>query len=50
MTPVYERQALRSGDAIQGPAIITEYSSATLLPPEDRLRVDALDNLIIEVH
>jgi N-methylhydantoinase A len=49
-TPVYDRNSLRPGDAIQGPAIITEYSSATILPPEDRLSVDALDNLIIEVH
>jgi len=49
-TPVYDRAALQPGDTIQGPAIITEYSSATILPPQDTLRVDALDNLIIEVH
>jgi N-methylhydantoinase A len=49
-TPVYDRQALRPGDAMMGPAIVTEYSSATILPPEDRLTVDALDNLIVEVH
>jgi N-methylhydantoinase A len=49
-TRIYDRQALRPGDSIHGPAIITEYSSATILPPEDRLCVDALDNLIIEVH
>jgi len=49
-TPVYDRQALVPGDCFSGPAIITEYSSATILPPGDRLRVDALDNLIIEVH
>jgi N-methylhydantoinase A len=49
-TPVYNRAALIPGDAFSGPAIITEYSSATILPPGDRLRVDELDNLIIEVH
>jgi N-methylhydantoinase A len=49
-TPVYDRQLLVPGDSFSGPAIITEYSSATILPPGDRLRVDALDNLIIEVH
>jgi N-methylhydantoinase A len=38
------------GDSFCGPAIITEYSSATILPPGDRLHVDALDNLMIEVH
>ena len=49
-TPVYDRQTLRSGDSFTGPAIITEYSSATLLHPGDTLRVDALENLIIQVH
>ncbi len=49
-TPVYNRAALVPGDSFSGPAIITEYSSATILPPGDRLRVDALDNLMIEVH
>jgi len=49
-TRIYDRAALRPGDSILGPAIITEYTSATVLPPEDRLRVDALDNLVIEVH
>jgi N-methylhydantoinase A len=49
-TPVYNRAALIPGDTFSGPAIITEYSSATILPPGDSLRVDELDNLIIEVH
>jgi N-methylhydantoinase A len=49
-TPVYNRAALIPGDSFSGPAIITEYSSVTILPPGDSLRVDALDNLIIEVH
>jgi N-methylhydantoinase A len=49
-TAVYARDSLQPGDVIGGPAIITEYSSSTILPPEDRLRVDALGNLIIEVH
>jgi N-methylhydantoinase A len=49
-TPVYARQSLVPGDRFCGPAIITEYSSATILPPGDSLHVDALDNLIIEVN
>ncbi len=49
-TPIYDRQSLTPGDAFRGPAIITEYSSATVLPPGDSLRVDALENLIIEVQ
>jgi N-methylhydantoinase A len=49
-TPVYARDALQPGDTLMGPAIITEYSSATILPPGDRLGVDVLNNLVIEVH
>jgi N-methylhydantoinase A len=48
-TRIYNREALVSGDSFHGPAIITEYSSAAVLPPGDRLHVDALDNLVIEV-
>jgi N-methylhydantoinase A len=49
-TRIYNRQALHPGDAFTGPAIITEYSSATVVSPGDRLRVDALENLVIEVR
>ena len=49
-TPVYDRQTLRAGDSFTGPAIITEYSSATLLHPGDALHVDTFENLIIEVN
>ena len=49
-TRLYERDLLHAGDTFAGPAIVSEYSSATLLPPGDVLRVDTLGNLIIEVH
>jgi N-methylhydantoinase A len=49
-TRVYDRELLRPGDTFAGPAIVSEYSSATILPPGDVLRVDGLGNLIIEVH
>jgi len=49
-TQVYNRDLLAPGDRISGPAIVTEYSSATILPPGDRLRVDELRNLVIEVQ
>ncbi len=48
-TRLYERSRLRAGDVLAGPAIVSEYSSATILPPGDVLRVDALGNLVIEV-
>jgi N-methylhydantoinase A len=49
-TRVYERERLRAGDSFAGPAIVTEYSSATVVPPGDVLRVDELRNLVIEVR
>jgi N-methylhydantoinase A len=47
---IYNRDLLRPGDTFAGPAIVSEYSSATILPPGDVLRVDGLGNLVIEVH
>jgi N-methylhydantoinase A len=49
-TRVYDRDLLRPGDTFAGPAIVSEYSSATILPFGDVLRVDGLGNLVIEVH
>jgi len=49
-TSIYERGLLRPGDTFAGPAIVSEYSSATILPPGNVLRVDGLHNLVIEVH
>jgi len=49
-TRIYDRELLRPGDTFAGPAIISEYSSATVLPPADVLSVDGLGNLVIEVH
>ena len=46
-TRLYRRDALVSGDAIHGPAMITEYTSATLLPPDARANVDEFGNLVI---
>jgi N-methylhydantoinase A len=49
-TRLYDRDRLRAGDTFAGPAIVSEYSSATILPPGDVLRVDELRNLVIEVR
>ncbi|MEK6410950.1 MAG: hydantoinase/oxoprolinase family protein [Acidobacteriota bacterium] len=47
--PVYARENLSAGDRFAGPAIITEYSSTTLIPPRFSVQVDPWVNLIIEV-
>jgi N-methylhydantoinase A len=46
---VYRRDDLVPGDVIDGPAMITEYTSATLLPPGCRVSVDAFGNLVIAI-
>jgi N-methylhydantoinase A len=46
---VYDRDELRSGTELDGPAIITEYSSTTLIPRRSKVEVDPWLNLVIEV-
>ena len=46
---LYRRDGLKPGDELHGPAMITEYTAATVLPPSDSLRVDAFGNLVIAV-
>ena len=48
-TPVYRRADLGAGAAIEGPAVIEEEASTTLLLPGDSLGVDAYGNLRIRV-
>jgi N-methylhydantoinase A len=47
-TPVYDRARLRPGDRFRGPAVVTEYSATTALPPGWRARVDAHENILLE--
>ena len=46
-TRFYRRDGLRAGDMVRGPAMVTEYTAATVLPPGAELRVDGLGNLVI---
>ncbi len=46
-TPIYTRPALASGDAIQGPAIIEQLDTTTVIEPGDNAIVDPLGNLVI---
>jgi N-methylhydantoinase A len=48
-TRFYRREKLVPGDTIEGPAMITEYTSATLVPPGATARVDAFANIVIDV-
>jgi N-methylhydantoinase A len=46
--PVYNREELRPGAAIKGPAIIVEYGSTTLAPPGWKVKVDGWKNLVLD--
>jgi N-methylhydantoinase A len=48
-TPVYDRSTLKPGDKIEGPAVIEQLDSTTLLFPGDRAFVDPYLNLSVEI-
>ena len=48
-TPVFRRNELCSKNEIQGPALIEEHASTTVVQPGDRLVVDDLGNLQIAI-
>lgn len=45
--PVYDREKLKPGDKIDGPALISEYASTTVIFPGDHLAVADTGELII---
>ena len=47
---VYQREHLQTGNRIDGPCLIEEYASTTVVMPGDRVEVDEFGNLIIEVN
>jgi N-methylhydantoinase A len=49
VTRFFRRDKLAPGNAICGPAMITEYTAATLVPPGCEARVDGFGNLITEI-
>ncbi len=49
-TPTFLRDALRAGNRIDGPALIEEHASTTVLLPGDKLRVDEFGNLEIRTR
>ena len=48
-TPVYERGDLCPGQSLKGPAVITEYSATTVIPPGKKFRADRSANLLIAI-
>lgn len=46
-TPVYDRASLLAGNRFAGPAIVTEYSATTVVPPGWRAQVHAFGDLVL---
>ncbi len=48
-TRYYERAALKAGNRLAGPAIVTQYDSTTVIPPGISAHVDRFGNIVIEI-
>jgi N-methylhydantoinase A len=46
-TAIYSRDTLKPSKVYRGPAIITEYSATTVIPPGKRFHLDIAGNLLI---
>ena len=49
-TGIYSREVLKPGKTYSGPAIVTEYSATTVIPPAKRFRLDPAANLIVTIR
>ncbi len=49
-TEVFNRDYLTYGNEIYGPAIVVEYSSTVVVPPETKVELDMYENLIIRIQ
>jgi N-methylhydantoinase A len=49
-TTIYSREELKPGRKYPGPAIITEYSATTVIPPGKRFHLDPAANLIVTIR
>jgi N-methylhydantoinase A len=47
---IYDRDSLRLGRKYSGPAVVTEYSATTFVPPSAQFWVDRTGNLIIRTR
>ncbi len=48
-TRYYDRAALTAGNRLEGPVIVSQYDSTTVIPPGIGARVDGSGNIVIEV-
>jgi N-methylhydantoinase A len=49
-TRIYSRDELQFGQKYSGPAIVTEYSATTVIPPRHHFHLDSASNLIVTIR
>ena len=49
-TRFYAREALKAGNRIEGPAVINQYDSTTVVPPGFTAEIDRFGNIVIRVE
>src|SRR5262249_10248407 len=47
-TPFYDREKLSFGDVLEGPAIIEQYDTTTVIPPGLKAEIDAVGNIVVD--
>ncbi len=50
ITKIVDRDKLLAGKVFEGPAIVVEYSSTIVIPPDCKVTVDDFGNLIIDIE
>ncbi len=48
-TRYYDRAALKAGNRLEGPAIVNQYDTTTVIPPGLAAHVDRYGNIVIEI-
>ena len=48
-TAIVDRSSLKAGVRLRGPAVVTEYSATTVVPPGANFHLDRAANLVIEL-
>jgi N-methylhydantoinase A/oxoprolinase/acetone carboxylase beta subunit len=49
-TRFYDRSALKAGNELEGPAIVNQYDSTTVIPPGLTARIDRFGNVVIAIQ
>jgi len=48
--PTYERSLLKAGNVIGGPAVIEQMDTTTVIPPQQKAKIDRYGNIVVEIR